>query len=138
MPNRTNASADADSAAKAPKRARAGRKMVGHSERLAQFAMTGVYMCIVVTHLLQLASPTPIVNDIVSAVAIVFALAAVIALFAGRREGERACVLGLAMALCANIFVLMLQGYEASRLVVRTEVLFACVYRYASIGWRLP
>ena len=138
MPNRTNASADADSAAKAPKRARAGRNMVGRSERLAQFAMTGVYMCVVVTHLLQLASPTPIVNDIVSAVVIVFVLAAVIALFAGRREDERACVLGLTMALGANIFVLMLQGYEASRLVVRTEVLFACVYRYASIGWRLP
>ena len=95
-------------------------------------------MCVVVTHLLQLAGPTPIVNDIVSAVVIVLVLAAVIALFAGRREDERACVLGLVVALGANIFVLMLQGYEASRLVVRTEVVFACVYRYASIGWRLP
>lgn len=138
MLNRTNASADADSAAKGPKRARARRDMGSRSEQLAQFAMTGVYMCVVVTHLFQLARPTPIVNDIVSFVVIMFALAAVVALFVGRREEERACVLGLAMALGANIFVLMLQGYEVSCLVVRVEVLFACVYRYASINWRLP
>lgn len=111
------------------------------NERISQFAMAIIYLIVLLEQAMVILGDTAMtyVQIGISLIAGILDAIALVCMIVGKVKFERACTIGLSLALFADalaFFMCTRPEYRTMQFMMHSIVAFAILYRYASIEWK--